>query len=168
MRLHFFGYKKPMTPLSRAASLLTLCATLLSLSCESVPQDKAAAIARANYPGKREVDQCGPYADALFKALQDANIEAWKITYMGGAWEGHYQHALVVYKDAGAYWYVDNMFPYPTRTSGTTPRQWVMDRDPQLNVILRVETTRPLPDATPQPAAQPQRAVLTGPGLPAR
>lgn len=158
----------PLQSPARFVAALPACALLLLASCATTPPDKAATIARANYPGKREVDQCGPYADALFKALQDANIEAWKITYMGGAWEGHYQHALVVYKDAGAYWYVDNMFPYPTRTSGTTPRQWVMDRDPQLNVILRVETTPPVSDATPQPPGQPPRAVLTGPGLPAR
>ena len=36
---------------------------------------------------------------------------------------------MVVYKDAGAYWYADNIFPYPTKCQGTTPMEWAQERD---------------------------------------
>ena len=144
---------KPLTPLLLAsACLLTLtsCAT-------TYPRDQASAIATAAYPGRRVLDQCSPYADALFDAFKAAHIEAWKVYYMGGVTREYYLHAMVVYKDAGSLWYVDNMFPFPTKSWGKTPRECAKDRSQQDNgycLVLKVVPSQPDP-AVPQPATTP-------------
>jgi len=90
--------------------------------------DKAAEIARATYPGENDQGKCKVYADALFKALKAGHIQAWEIYFLVGSGLESYQHAMVVYHDAGAYWYVDNLFPFPTKSWGKTTREWIQDR----------------------------------------
>jgi hypothetical protein len=111
-----------------------------------------AEIVTAPYPGKREVDKCSPYADALYAALKANHVEAWKIGYMGGQWPSQYFHAVVVYKNAGAYWCVDNIFPYPMKTSGRTPHEWVQARDPGMIIVLKVEADGEGPETSVSPA----------------
>ena len=97
-------------------------------ACETSPKDKASAVVAARYPGKGELDMCKPYADALYKALKSKHIDAWEVYYVGGSGTESYKHAMVVYRDAGAYWYADNVFPYPTKSWGTTVHECVEDR----------------------------------------
>ncbi|MGB8355698.1 MAG: hypothetical protein WCD79_17495 [Chthoniobacteraceae bacterium] len=149
-------------------STLLACACLLILtSCAATYlHDQASAIATAPYPGERVLDKCSPYADALFDALKAANIEAWKVYYMGGVTQDYYLHAIVVYKDAGAYWYVDNMFPFPTKSWGKTPRECAKDRserDSAYCLVLKVIPSRPDP-VTPQPTPPPPEKPPTAPG----
>ena len=128
-----------MISIIRVSYALVVCASIWLLSsCQTTPQDKATAIATAAYPGKGKIDQCDVYANSLLQALKENNIQAWKICYLNGNWEKSYLHALVVYKDAGSYWYTDNMFPFPTKAWGTTPRQWAQDRDPSFIVVTKV------------------------------
>lgn len=111
--------------------VLSVCipACLAGLTaCESYPHDKATAIVTAQYPGKKQPSKCRPYADALFKALKSNHIEAWKVSFLGGSGTEPYIHSMVVYRDAGSYWYADNIFPYPVKTWGTTPLEWAEDR----------------------------------------
>jgi|GEM_PF-759940 len=92
------------------------------------PSDQVTAIVKAPYPGKNELNKCKTYADSLFRALKSKHIEAWEIYYLVGGGSESYQHAIVVYKDAGAYWYADNIFPFPTKSWGKTPLEWIEDR----------------------------------------
>jgi len=156
--------RRPIPP----AFLACAAACLFGLaSCESVPHDKASSIVAARYPGARELDKCAPYADALFNALKANDIEAWKVSYMCGSWEKTYFHAIVVYKDAGSFWFVDNIFPFPTKSWGKTPRECAKDRserDSDFCLVLKVVPSRPDPTpAPPAPAAAPapDRATLT-------
>ena len=135
------------------------CLLALSACATTYPRDKASGIATAPYPGRGVLDQCSPYADALFDALKVNHIEAWKVYYMGGVTQEYYLHAMVVYRDAGALWYVDNMFPFPTKSWGKTPRECARDRAEQDNgycLVLKVIPTKPdaaMPQAAPTPAA---------------
>jgi len=92
------------------------------------PSDQVTAIVKAPYPGKHELNKCRTYADSLFRALKSKHVEAWEIYYLVGRGPESYQHAIVVYKDAGAYWYADNIFPFPTKSWGKTPLEWIEDR----------------------------------------
>jgi hypothetical protein len=103
--------------------MLGLCA------CETYPHDKATALVTAPYPGKEKPGACKPYADALCKALARHHIPAWRVYYTRNNMCGPNGHAMVVYKDAGSYWYADNEFPYPNKCEGTTPMEWAQERE---------------------------------------
>jgi hypothetical protein len=116
----------------KQAIIAAACALAIPLcfsSCESYPQDKATAIVTAPYPGKNNVFACKVYADALSKALASKHIPVWRVYYWRNNKCGPTGHAIVVYKDAGSYWSVDNEFPYPAKCWGTTPREWAEERD---------------------------------------
>ena len=134
-------YVRPATWACVAASLFSVSA------CDTYPHDKVAAIVTAPYPGKHQLDQCSPYADALFNALSANNIEAWKVYYMGGGWRESYKHAMVVYKNAGSFWYADNLFPFPTKSSGKDPLDCARERDPNLIVVTRIVPDDMVPQA---------------------
>ena len=148
--------------MKRLTPFLLASACILSLSscATTYPHDQASAIATAPYPGRGVLYKCSPYADALYDALKAAGIEAWKVYYMGGVTQEFYLHVIVVYKDAGSYWYVDNMFPFPTKSWGKTPRECAKDRSEQDNgycLVLKVIPSRPdsaasQPTPTPAPA----------------
>jgi len=108
------------------------CALACSMgltSCETAPRDKATAVVTAPYPGRNVTGACGLYANALYKALAVSHIRAWCVLYWRNDVFDSRGHAMVVYKDAGAYWCADNEFPYPTRCEGTTPMEWAQERD---------------------------------------
>jgi len=108
-------------------SLVLACAIALA-ACADYPKDKATAIVTAPYPGKNQIDQCKPYADALYKALKVQKIKAWEVSFLAQYPTNTNLHAMVVYQDAGSYWYVDNEFPFPTKSWGKTPLEWAQDR----------------------------------------
>jgi len=139
--------------MKRIETIVVLLACALCLcSCETYPHDKATALVTAPYPGKNELNKCKPYADALCKALVKHHIKAWEVFYAARTSTEFQSHAMVVYKDAGAYWYADNIFPYPTKAWGSTPKEWAQDR---CNI-----TAVPVGDASIYPAPASSCVIL--------
>ncbi len=93
--------------------------------------DDALRIAKAsNIPGKNYPDQCQPFADELFRRMDAAGIEAYKVKF---SWESYNfnartrngAHVLVVFKDVrGRYYGMDNMALQPVWLRGDSAEAW--------------------------------------------
>ncbi|MDD5260435.1 MAG: hypothetical protein PHD76_01165 [Methylacidiphilales bacterium] len=93
--------------------------------------DDALRIAKDwNIPGKNYPEQCQPFADELFRRMDAAGVEAYKVKF---SWESYNftartrngAHVMVVFKDArGRYYGMDNMALQPVWLRGDSAEAW--------------------------------------------
>lgn len=104
-----------------------LLATMLLLlaGCANYPSDTVSGVVTGDLPGAGKIGLCKAYADALFTRLKSMRVECREIyfRYIGFGCSGG--HAMVIYRDQGAWWIADNTFPYPIRSGAATPQDWI-------------------------------------------
>ena len=130
--------KKPTNHQNRRGTvILTTWALMLVtyLSISSFAQAASSAdpiqIAKAqDIPGRMHVGDCQRYADELFRRLDAAGIQAYKVSF---DWESYKfnarartgSHMIVVFKDSrGRYYGMDNMARRPVWLRGNSPAEW--------------------------------------------
>ena len=99
--------------------------------CQAAKNKEPLEIVKAlNLPGKFHVGECQSFSDELFRRLDAAGVEAYKVTFN---WESYKfnartragTHMFVVFKDPrGRYYGVDNMSRRPVWLQGNSPGEW--------------------------------------------
>ncbi len=94
------------------------------------PEDALRIAKDWNIPGKNYPDQCQPFADELFRRMDAAGVEAYKVKF---SWESYNftartrngAHVMVVFKDVrGRYYGMDNMALQPVWLRGDSAEAW--------------------------------------------
>lgn len=133
----------------RAAILGALAACLLS-ACASAPDTPATRTARADYPGKNRPGECYIYGNSLYREMEREGIPSWKIVFHGDLVSNGFEfayHEVVVYRDEGKYWVVDNLNPYPSAIGGSSADEW-FDTSARTWPAVTVSTTASSPCRT--------------------
>ena len=136
----------------KSVMLGMLCCMMMVSACATAPNTPATRTARADYPGKNNPGKCYIFGNSLYKEMVRQGIPSWKIVYHGSLVPSGYEfayHEVVVYRDQGKYWVVDNLFPYPTAIDGSNADEWVQHLCSQtasgLDFSYRIESVNDVP-----------------------